>query len=94
MTHECPHCKGKGGGMAHINRGPDSSTHSFEWRDCLSCRGSGEITPEYAARIEAGRKMRDERVAQRKSLVEAANERGISPAELSAIEMGRNRGVA
>jgi DnaJ-class molecular chaperone len=86
---QCPHCSGEGGGMAHINRGPDSSTHSIEWVDCISCKGSGEITQEHAARIVAGRKMRDARVAQRKSLMEAAAERDMSPAELSAIEMGR-----
>lgn len=56
---------------------------------CLTCKGAGSLTDEHVARIAAGKKLRDERVAQRRSLLEVATERGISPAELSAIEMGR-----
>ena len=41
------------------------------------------------ARRAAGKKLRDERVAKGQSLLEAAKERGISPAELSAIEHGK-----
>lgn len=85
----CPHCEGQKGAHCFINRGPDIRKHSVEWRDCLTCGGTGVIDRQRAALIEQGREMREARVARRESLLEASQRLGLSPAELSAIEHGR-----
>ena len=87
----CPGCKGEKKVFVFADGHHEDGTpfHNNGYRDCFTCTGSGEITDEHAGRIAAGRKMRDERVAQRISLMDAAKTRGMSPAELSAIEMGR-----
>jgi hypothetical protein len=85
----CPHCNGRGGGEAFINRGPDISTHSREWVDCMQCSGAKYVDADVVRRIEKGQAMRDARVARKQSLLEASQRMGISSAELSAIEHGR-----
>lgn len=75
--------------MAHINRGPDISTHSIDLVKCSTCHGVGAVSDEMLRRIALGKARRDKRVAEKKSLNEAARELGIGPAELSAIEQGR-----
>lgn len=87
----CPHCDGRKGSHCFINRGPDIKTHSVEWRDCLTCNGSGQVDRRRAALIEQGKEMRDARVGRRESLLEASKRMGIGPAELSAIEHGRQK---
>jgi len=57
-------------------------------RDCLTCKGVGEITDDHANRIKIGKSLRDDRVAKGFGLREAALLRGCTPAELSAIEQG------
>ena len=85
----CPRCSGDGGGMAHINRGLDISTHSFEWVECRTCEGLGAIDRERAAMIEEGQKWRNARVARGETLLEMSRRFGMSPADISAIEVGR-----
>lgn len=85
----CPHCDGEGGRDAFINRGLDIADHSLEWVLCQTCHGLGAIDADTWERIKAARRMRDARIASGKSLLEAAREAGISPAELSAQELGR-----
>lgn len=74
--------------MAFVNRGQDISKHTFERIACRTCTG-GTITEEQARRIIIGKARRDLRVSQRVSLFEAAKAAGLSPADLSAREMGR-----
>ena len=89
MATRCPHCKGDGGYDCHINRGLDISTHTFEWRQCITCEGDGVIGEERAKLIAEGKAMRDARVARMETLLEASRKLDIGPAELSAIELGR-----
>lgn len=87
---ECKACKGSGEVEAHLNYGGSDG----EWKviNCPTCRGAGEITTEHAARIEAGKKLRDQRVAAGILLRDAAKAQGLTPAQLSAIENGRAEG--
>lgn len=85
----CPRCDGKRGADCFINRGPDVRTHSLEWRSCPTCGGTGKIDRRRAALILQGKEMRDARVARRETLREAALRLGMNPAELAAIEHGR-----
>ena len=85
----CPHCNGDGGHDCHINRGFDSSTHTFEWRRCETCEGDGVVSDERAKLIAEGKAWRDARVARMETLLEASRKLGIGPAELSALELGR-----
>lgn len=89
----CPGCKGEKRVFVFADGHHEDGTpfHNNGYRDCFTCDGSGEITDEHIARIAAGRKLRDERVSKRVSLMDAAHERGISPEDRSAIEMGRER---
>lgn len=88
MAHSCPHCRGRGGGVAFINRGPDWRTHTQEHRDCVTCKGNGEVSDELARRIAIGKQRRDARVAKMQSLFTAASAAGVSAAELSRRERG------
>lgn len=81
----CPSCDGSGELMALVD-GPKFSGPRQVM--CSCCRGVGTISSEHADRIRKGKGMRDTRVSQRRSLREAARERGISAAELSRIERG------
>lgn len=81
----CPGCDGSGKLMAFVD-GPKFS--GLRQVICSCCRGDGTISTEHADRIRKGKEMRDTRVAQRRSLREAARARGISPTELSRIERG------
>jgi hypothetical protein len=90
-TFPCPTCNGKKKLMAFVDghRADGTPFGGVQDVDCFTCRGTGEVDEQYRARLAAGKAMRDERVAKDQSLREAARERGISPAELSAIEHGR-----
>jgi ribosome-binding protein aMBF1 (putative translation factor) len=87
----CPDCKG----AKHVYVFADGHTPdgvpfaSNGYRDCSTCDGWGEITQDYADRIEVGRMMRDARVKAGVSLLEASKQMGCSPAELSRVERGR-----
>lgn len=83
---ECPSCSGEGSNMAFVNRGPDIRTHSVERVKCSVCGGTGKISAEQASRMELGRFDRNKRVAEGKSLREAAAERGCTAAQLSKWE--------
>lgn len=87
--HECPACGGQGSLQAFLNRGPDIRKHSLETITCETCKGEGRISDSRMAAIRHGASLRAERIARGLTLLEAAEEAGISPAELSAIESGR-----
>lgn len=90
MKMQCPGCKGKGVVFGHMNTGPDSSKHQWGNMQCMTCRGSGKITQDHAARIEAGHKLYRQRLNSGETLGEAAARQGMTPSQLSAIEHGRN----
>ena len=75
--------------MAHINRGMDTSTHSVEGVRCSICKGDGRISAAPAALMAQGKNWRDARVARGETLLEMSRRLGMSPADLSAIEVGR-----
>ena len=80
----CPECRGtKEVGVLVCPGG------IFKMIDCRMCNGSGEITPEHQARIEAGKKLRADRIARGLSLREEASRLGIDPIDLSHKENGR-----
>ena len=87
---KCPGCNGKRTVFGHMNTGPDSSKHKWGDMLCMTCRGSGEITQDHADRIEAGQKLYRKRLNSGETLGEAAARQGMTPAQLSAIEHGRN----
>lgn len=83
---KCPDCSGEGRVFAHINRGPAGS--SFGWLNCIRCKATGVVPDEQAAWIEAGKRMRADRLSRDLSLFEEAKRLGIRSSELSAIERG------
>lgn len=88
----CPACKGEKEVFVFADGHHEDGT-AFSRNGlmaCFTCKGVGSISDEHAARIVAGKKLRDERVARREGLMEASTRLGMSPAELSAIETGRN----
>ncbi len=56
---------------------------------CRVCGGSGQITLEHHNRIEAGEKMREDRIERGVSLRAEAARLGITPCNLSDLENGR-----
>lgn len=88
---QCPDCLGEKRVLALVDGRRQDGTPFGGLRsmNCFTCSGTGTVDAEFHARREIGKKIRAERLAKRQSLLEAARERGISPAELSAIEQGR-----
>jgi hypothetical protein len=86
---ECPDCKGSGkAGLVHINRGDKP----HEWRDdlaCFRCHGKRVVPDEMADWMRRGKVARQDRLAKMQSLLERANDLNISPADVSAMELGR-----
>ena len=83
----CARCSGTGKIAAFV----DYANRPGEFRDDLSCGdcdGTGSLTPERAAAMEEGERLRKRRVAADLSLRDAAALLGISPAELSRRERG------
>ncbi|MDR3708730.1 MAG: hypothetical protein P4L33_10540 [Capsulimonadaceae bacterium] len=82
----CPKCGGKGYSLGFAC-GP--SVHCDQRRiTCFYCHGSGAIDAETKARIDAGTRLREERLSRRLGLREEAHRRGMDPRELMAIELG------
>jgi hypothetical protein len=86
----CPHCNGKGEQPAFVT-GERNGERFCEHRlmPCRTCSASGEITEEHAQRIEAGQRMREDRVARGVSMCEEAKRLGVSDRELGDLEWGR-----
>lgn len=87
-TIPCPVCDG--GTLRRSGLVMRDGVCALEDIDCSTCGESGRVPADYAARVEAGQRMRAERVARRESLRDAAARLGITPAQLSAREMGRH----
>lgn len=86
----CPMCDGKKRSLCHVNYG-GSRPNEWKMMDCSTCNGAGRVTQEHMQRLEAGRKLRGERVAKSLSLREEAIRLGIKVTELSDMERGRIR---
>lgn len=56
---------------------------------CYECHGTGSVSDERTQWIEAGKALRDSRLAADRSLSEEAKRRGIRPSVLSDMEHGR-----
>ena len=86
----CPDCNGTGTqrGVFHLNRG--DAPH--QWVDsvpCLRCGTSGIVPDEMADWIVRGEAARRRRISQGISMRARAEQLGVSPAVLSAMENGR-----
>lgn len=81
----CPSCKGRKGGTAFVC-GPGSD--GMRWMACSTCKGSGEVAEEHAARIQYGRLMVADRRRRNLTLREEAARLGVSFGEWSRIENG------
>lgn len=87
---KCPFCRGNKGATCHVNTGLDSSKHYWKWFDCEQCGGTGEVTEKHYNHVIAARLKRVERSERNETLLDCAKRLGISVAELSAIESGRD----
>lgn len=89
---KCPNCDGKGENFFMASGvGPNGKrVHRQGMAPCSLCKGDREITRDLAARIEAGRQLRSDRLCRRISLNEEAARRGLDPRALSDMEHGRN----
>jgi len=89
--HNCPMCGGSGNtGPVHVNRGPDQPGYWLENDDCRVCGGAGAVSDAFLRRYHAGLAAKERRILRRESVGEAADRLGISPADLSGIEHGRD----
>lgn len=85
----CPSCDGRGKSYAHLDYGGKRGGE-WKWVNCLTCGGSGTITPETLCAIEVGRRLRERRkAAPYRTQREQGLRLGISAAELSQAEAGR-----
>jgi hypothetical protein len=82
----CPHCNGSGFHQA-ISCG-DAGCQPKQV-PCFTCESAGEITEEHMARVEAGRKLREDRVARGLTLSQEAERLGVSRESLSKREWGK-----
>lgn len=56
---------------------------------CSRCKATGRVTEVEAQRVEAGRQMREARVARGLSLRQEADRLGLTPMELADLEHAR-----
>lgn len=87
----CPTCCGDRQVMAFVD-GRDKNGKRWGRQEriaCMQCAGTGTISAERARWMEECRVHRLARVDRRESLHEAAQRLGITPAQVSAMETGR-----
>lgn len=82
----CPDCGGAGSQNALVMR---SGVCELESMACSVCKGAGRVDEAFMERRAEGQRIRSVRVGRGISLREAAEELGITPAELSAREHGQ-----
>lgn len=56
---------------------------------CVTCGGSGEVSADYPVRLAEGRSFAKQRIERGENLFECSRRLGVSTAELSAFENGR-----
>ncbi|MGD9827107.1 MAG: helix-turn-helix domain-containing protein [Hyphomicrobiaceae bacterium] len=86
-TVTCTSCGGKGVLRALVKPRRGNCYESDV--TCTTCEGVGWLSLDRIARIEAGNRLREERVARGESQTAAAARMGISVRELSDRERGR-----
>lgn len=82
----CPDCE-QGQVFAHVNRGAHGS--GFQMIDCLRCKGTAQVPAEMIRWIVEGRVLKADRISRDMTLSAEAARRGMTPAQLSAMEHGR-----
>jgi hypothetical protein len=82
----CPHCNGEKRGAGFVMR---KSGCGIEAIECSTCGGSGAVTAERLAQVEAGQRLREDRIGRGASLRQEAARLGIEPVELSRRERGK-----
>ena len=86
----CPECDGKPlPPRVFFASGPEGCRAGVDESPCDFCEGTGKAPYAKARDRTIGRQKREERIARREGLMEAATRMGVSPAELSAMEYGR-----
>ena len=82
----CPACQGRGESHGIMCGPAGCRTGALR---CHTCKGTGEITEDHAARIKLAKRMRRERVDSRRvTLREEASRLGCDLGEWSRIEDG------
>lgn len=84
-TLACPHCGGRGANQG-IACGPGRC--QVRSMTCSTCKGTGRITPERQAKIDAGEALRRDRIARDMSQREEAKQRGLDVVVYSQMERG------
>lgn len=84
----CPSCGGRKQ-VARFIDCTDKRQSGMSVSNCFTCRGTGEITDDHAARIEFGKVLRSDRIANGIGIRQEAARLGMTPQALSAIENGR-----
>lgn len=82
---KCPQCEGRGWFDAFAMRATGCSLESL---DCPACEGKGEVSEATLARLQKGRRMREDRLARGLSVREEAARLGISLLQLGRLERG------
>jgi hypothetical protein len=86
----CPLCNGRKSALAHINTGPDSSHHHWKRVNCSVCAGAGTVTEAKQAALDRGQHLRKQRLEAGLTLFDYARQHNMTPAQVSALEFGRN----
>lgn len=87
---KCPDCNGKGCLVAaHVRYADGTGRFNMEI-GCTRCNKTGTVPDEMAGWIEAGRRMRHQRVhVNRRNLRDEAKRLGIDVVTLSKMEAGK-----
>ena len=85
----CPDCNGEREVDVYFVLRADGICHPHLRLSCIRCQATGQLPDEMAEWIEAGKKLRTDRLARNMTLRAEAKRLGVSPSELSAREQGR-----
>lgn len=87
---ECPECKGKKEivGLFAI-RSDGSGCDPCRMFPCHRCKGAGSVPDEMAEWMEAGKRLKEDRLARNMTLRQEAEARELRVSELSDMERGR-----
>lgn len=87
---QCPFCRGEKGSNCHVNTGLDSSKHYWQWFDCKQCKGTGQVTDKHYDHWINSKTIRAERIASGETMIQRAERLGVSVAQVSSMETGRD----
>lgn len=86
----CQLCAGRKSALAHINTGPESNQHHWKRVNCSVCDGAGTVTEDKQVVFERGQQLRKQRLDAGLTLSDYARQHNMTPAQVSALEFGRN----